>query len=166
MSLDKKIRYEKGHPINWENGKCCICNLPLEIKAKGDDVNAKEMDYLDLFIRKQPKFVINVLEDKELKKSTVLKSLSDYYNVFLEFTKVFLLLEDSIKRMIYFDEITEKDLKDFCEKDCAEFNNFPERLEQINKFKVKSISKKISRLTIQLMGFVYTRMMNFSNSDF
>ena len=68
--------------------------------------------------------------------------------------------------MIYFDEITEKDLKDFCEKDCAEFNNFPERLEQINKFKVKSISKKISRLTIQLMGFVYTRMMNFSNSDF
>ena len=94
LSLDKKIRYEKGHPINWENGKCCICNLPLEIKAKGVDVNAKEMDYLDLFIRKQPKFVINVLEDKELKKSTVLKSLSDYYNVFLKLTKVFLLLED------------------------------------------------------------------------
>lgn len=94
LSLDKKIRYEKEHPINWENGKCCICNLPLEIKAKGVDVNAKEMDYLDLFIRKQPKFVINVLEDKELKKSTVLKSLSDYYNVFLKLTKVFLLLED------------------------------------------------------------------------
>ena len=111
-------------------------------------------------------FIRNVLEEDKLKKSTLLKSLSDYYNVFLEFTKVFLLLEDSIKRMIYFDEITEKDLKDFCEKDCAEFNNFPERLEQIKKFKVKNISKKISRLTIQLMGFVYTRMMNFSNSDF
>lgn len=111
-------------------------------------------------------FIRNVLEEDKLKKSTFLKSLSDYYKVFLEFTKVFLLLEDSIKRMIYFDEITEKDLKDFCEKDWAEFNNFPERLEQIKKFKVKNISKKISRLTIQLMGFVYTRMMNFSNSDF
>lgn len=62
-------------------------------------------------------FIRNVLEEDKLKKSTFLKSLSDYYKVFLEFTKVFLLLEDSIKRMIYFDEITEKDLKDFCEKD-------------------------------------------------
>ena len=52
------MRYEKEHPIDWENGKCCICNFPLEIKAKGVDVNAKEMGYLDLFIRKQNKFIM------------------------------------------------------------------------------------------------------------
>ena len=134
LSLDKKIRYEKGHPINWENGKCCICNLPLEIKAKGDDVNAKEMDYLDLFIRKQPKFVINVLEDKELKKSTVLKSLSDYYNVFLKLTKVFLLLEDSIRRLADIDDITDKDLKNFCENNCVESDKLPKLPEEIKRF--------------------------------
>ena len=106
----------------------------MEIKAKGDDVNAKEMDYLDLFIRKQPKFVINVLEDKELKKSTVLKSLSDYYNVFLKLTKVFLLLEDSIKRLADIDDITDKDLKNFCENNCVESDKLPKLPEEIKRF--------------------------------
>lgn len=58
LSLDKKIRYEKEHPIDWENGKCSICSFLLEIKAKGVDFNAKEMGYLDLFIRKQNKFIM------------------------------------------------------------------------------------------------------------
>ena len=34
LSLDKKIRFAKEHPIDWENGKCCISNSPLKIKAK------------------------------------------------------------------------------------------------------------------------------------
>ena len=53
------------------------------------------------------------------------------------------MLEDSIKRLTDFDVIIAKDLTDFCENDCTEFDKFPELLEEIKKFEVKNVSKKI-----------------------
>lgn len=75
-------------------------------------------------------------------------------------------MEDSIKRLTDFDDIIDKDLKDFCDNECAEFDKFPELLEEIKNFEVKNACKKTSRLTMQIMSFVYTCMMDFPNSDF
>ena len=49
----------------------------------------------------------------------------------------------------------------FCQNYCGEVDPFPEILAEVRKFEVNKISKKISKLTFQIMGFVYTRMMDF-----
>ena len=51
-----------------------------------------------------------------MKKSDALKTLSAYYEMFATLLKVFILLEDSIKRSKNFDEIVDKDLKDLPSK--------------------------------------------------
>ena len=51
-----------------------------------------------------------------MKKSDALKTLSAYYEMFATLLKLFILLEDSIKRSKNFDEIVGKDLKDLPRK--------------------------------------------------
>ena len=72
LFVQQKIDYEKKHLVDWEKGKCCICNFPLEINAKGVDVPAKEMSYLDFNIRKEHKFLRKVLSKQQLKTSLVI----------------------------------------------------------------------------------------------
>ena len=51
-------------------------------------------------------------------------------------------------------------------KTTGEFDTFPEILAEVRKFEVKKVSKIISKLTLQIMGFVYTCMMDSPNFGF
>ena len=64
------------------------------------------------------KFIRNVLDEDNFKKSDDLKTLSIYYKMFTKLFKVFILLEDSNKRLENFDEIVDKDLKYLPRKKC------------------------------------------------
>ena len=154
LDLNKKIAYEKNNPVDWQNGKCCICDFFLEI--------SKEITYLGFFIRKEHKFIRNILTESQLKKSETLKSLNSYYGVFTKFSKIFILLESVIHNLQHVDEIVDNDLRRFCEEDSGEFEKFLELFEEVKKFEVKKTNKKISKLTMQIIAFVYTRMMHFS----
>lgn len=73
LSCHEKLNYEINNPINWKNGKCCICNFLLDVTVKGPNAGAKEMSSFDLFNRKEHKFIRNVLDEDDLKKSNALK---------------------------------------------------------------------------------------------
>ena len=85
--------------------------------------------------------------------------------MFTKFLKVFILLEDSIKQFTNFDEIVGKDLRDFFPNNCGEFDDLEEISKDIKNFQIKNSITKI-RVTRQTIAFVYTRMMNFPNSNF
>lgn len=74
-------------------------------------------------------------------------------------------MEDKIQHSTDFEDVVHEDLKNFCQNNCGEFDTFPEILAEIRKFEVKKVNKKISKLTLQIMGFAYTRMIGFPNSD-
>lgn len=133
------------------------------------------MSHIDFFIRKEHKFIKTILGEDEVKQSAALKSVSNYIEVFLKFTEVFILLENNIQRLTDFEDIVDQYLKNFYQNNCRKFDTFPEILEEVKKFEVKRIGKKMSKLTLQIMGFaytrmimsfVYTRMMDFKKSDF
>ena len=84
MELREKIDYERSHSVDLVNDKCCICKFPLQINAKGIQATAKEMSYVDFYIRKEYKFLRNVLPEEELKALKTLKSLAECYEVFLK----------------------------------------------------------------------------------
>ena len=87
----------------------------LDFTAKEPNVDVKicYFDfYIYIYIIKEHKFIRNVLDEDNLKKSDDLKTLSVYYEMFTELFKVFILLEDSNKRSGNVDETVDKDLKD------------------------------------------------------
>ena len=121
--------------------------------------------YFGFFTRKERKFISNVLDEDDLKKSDALKSLSTYYEMFTKFLKVFILLEDSIKQFTNFNEIVDEDLRDFFPNNLGEYDDLEEISKDMKNFQIKNSITKI-RVTQQTIAFVYTRMMNFPNSDF
>ena len=74
--------------------------------------------FIYIYIIKVHKFIRNVLDEDNFKKSDDLKTLSIYYKMFTKLFKVFILLEDSNKRLENFDEIVDKDLKYLPRKKC------------------------------------------------
>ena len=95
----------------------------LDFTAKEPNVDVKicYFDfyiYIYIYIIKEHKFIRNVLDEDNLKKSDDLKTLSVYYEMFTELFKVFILLEDSNKRSGNVDETVDKDLKDLLRKKC------------------------------------------------
>ena len=116
------------------------------------------MSFFDFIIRKECKFTRNVLDKEQLKKA--LKSLTAYYEFFQKFLKIFILLEDNVNDLTDFDQIVDDDLKNFCEHDCAEL------LDKIKKLEIKTYNKKKPKLTLQYIGFFYSQIMDFPNSEF
>lgn len=121
------------------------------------------MSCFDFFVRKEHKFIRNVLDKDDTKKSHALKSLSAYYEIFTKFLKVFILLGDSIKRLTNFDEMLEEDLRDFCLNNCGEFDDLKKTARDIEKFQTKNSVTKFKIVTPQTISFVYTHMKNFPN---
>ena len=133
VDLLKTFLYEKNNPIDWENGKFIICNFPLEINAKAIGAIAKEMSSLDFFIRKEHKFLRNILNESRLRDFAPLESLSSYYNAFTKFLKIRIFLEGRFGNLSKFEEINDENLLEFCQNDCYAHDNFTELLDEIKK---------------------------------
>ena len=56
LSNEKKRKYEVEFPINWENGRCCLCKFPLIINPTKFDVSLENMSYSNFIILKEHKF--------------------------------------------------------------------------------------------------------------
>ena len=77
-----------------------------------------------------------------------------------------ILLEENINEGWNFNELIIDDLRNFCERDCAEFLDFIEILDEVKKFEIENKNYKILKLTLQVIGFIYSRIMEFPISDF
>ena len=77
-----------------------------------------------------------------------------------------ILLEGNINEGRNFNELIIDDLRSFCERDCAEFLDFIEILDEVKKFEIENKNYKILKLTLQVIVFIYSRIMEFPISDF
>ena len=63
-----KINYQRQNPIDWQEGKCCICRFPLAIEPRGLSFTESDMSYIDFTIRKEHAFLRNIYDAEDLKK--------------------------------------------------------------------------------------------------
>ena len=83
----------------------------------------------------------------------------------MKFVKIYILLENATNKDDKLAEIINDDLKIFV-KDCANCSDFGHILEAIHRFEIQKNNKKIYKRALQIMGFVYTRIMHFPTIDF
>ena len=94
------------------------------------------MSTLYFVIRKEHKFLRNVLSGPKSKEYVPLESLTSYYYTFTKFLKNqnCYMSFDNISK---FKEINGEDLLELCQNDCYEHDNFVEFLCEIRKFDIK-----------------------------
>ena len=85
IDLERKVTYEAFNPIDWKKTKCIICKFPLQINAKGPNVPANEMSYVDFHIRYEHKFLRNIYTKEELETSKELATLESYMRFLIDF---------------------------------------------------------------------------------
>ena len=61
-----KTSYEKLHPIDWSNQKCCLCNFKLDVAPTSFDTSNGKMTYGDFYIRYEHKFLRNIYSQHDL----------------------------------------------------------------------------------------------------
>ena len=121
IDLLTKNKYEKDDPINWESNKCYICNFPLKTGPIGPDVPNTEMSYRYFFNRYEHKFLRNVYLKEQLKSSSEIKTLKEYYKTFM---KICVSLQSVLVSHVNFDDSDNNDheLQDFLWNNCAGYN--------------------------------------------
>ena len=61
-----------------------------------------------------------------------------------------------------FDDTTNDILRKSCKEKYAEFSDFVEPIIKIREIGIKISNKKIPKLTLQIIEFVYSKLMEFS----
>ena len=91
-----------------------------------------------------------------------------YYQVSENFLKTMIFLEDGMNDFPNFDEIT-NEMRTLLQQKCAKFSDFSEILDKKKKKKKMQIqdnNRKIPKLSLRIIGFVYIKSMDFLVSDF
>ena len=107
--------------------------LSLIINAKGPNVPANEMYYIDYYIRYEHKFLRNIYLKEELETSKELKNLESYDLVFDRLLTIVILLESVITNWGTFSETKKEKLSNFIEEHCAGAENYHDIAEHIKK---------------------------------
>ena len=71
LSNDVKRKYEIVNPIDWIEGRCCICKFPLKINPSNFNATTEQMPY----IFKEHKFLRNIFSERELSSTDSLKNM-------------------------------------------------------------------------------------------
>ena len=88
MSNEIKKKYETEHLINWEQGRCCLCPFPLEIRPTSYNFDEKLMSRSNFIIFKEHKFLRNIFLSDGLAKANSLKDLKTFHEKFISFLKI------------------------------------------------------------------------------
>ena len=125
--------------------------LSLIINAKGPNVPANEMYYIDFYIRYEHKFLRNIYLKEELETSKELKNLESYNLVFDRFLTIVILLESAITNWGTFSETNKEKLSNFIEEHCAGAENYHDIAEQIKKLKRNISTQKFKNFLDNFM---------------
>ena len=167
LSNEMKIQYETSNPINWCMSRCFICDFPLLINMHGFVVSEDKMLYMDFYIRKEHIFLRNIFAKNELNKSTKLKDLKTCYDAFKFFLSVTTKLQNAIKKYMTFDSVNnETYLDEFISNYCDDVSDFDEMKSEISKVVIKNVKIKVSKFSLQIYAFLYSKRMDFPHSNF
>ena len=93
LTDEEKIKFHvKAHcnPFHKQYSHCCLCEFPLNAKQiTRFDVPTRECSRLDFVIRKEYQFLKNVLSKDEIKNSSHLSSLENYYETMTYLLKAY-----------------------------------------------------------------------------
>ena len=167
LSIERKRKYEIENPINWQSGKCQICNFPLHINLTKVNVQKEDMSYGDFIIEKEHKFLRNIFSKEELESSDAIKDIESFHEHFCKFLQIIIYAHQCINSMKEFSECFYNVLIDFFNEYCKDCTDFIELKEKISDIEVKSKPKsKIPKFTLQLYAFVYQKLMCFPLTKF
>ena len=83
LSIDAKRKYEIENPIDWQAGKCQICNFPLHVNpTKANAKNDENMSYGNFIIEKEHKFLRNIFSKEEIESSVAIKNIESFHEHF------------------------------------------------------------------------------------
>ena len=82
LSNGVKTKYEIENPIDWIEGRCCICKFSLKINPTNFDSTTEQMSYADFVIFKEHKFLRNIFSERELSSADSLKNMEQYHKRF------------------------------------------------------------------------------------
>ena len=80
--------------------------------------------------------------------------------------KIVIFLENNINDSPNFDEIISNNPRNSCERDSAEFSGFTEFFDYVKKVETNDKNRKRPKLTMQIIFFIDSPIMEFSISDF
>ena len=168
LSIDAKRKYEIENPIDWQAGKCQICNFPLHVNpTKANAKNDENMSYGDFIIEKEHKFLRNIFSKEEIESSVAIKNIESFHEHFCKFLQTIIFAQQCINSMKEFSECFYDELTDCCNEYCKDCVDFIELKEKISDIEVKSKQKsKIPKFTLQLYAFVYQKLMCFPTKKF
>ena len=63
LSNNVKRKYEIENPIDWIEGRCCICKFPLKINLTNFNATTEQMSYADFVIFKEHTFLRNIFSE-------------------------------------------------------------------------------------------------------
>ena len=91
LSSDVERKYEIENPIDWIEGRCCICKFLLKINLTDFNATTEQMSYADIVIFKELKFLRNIFSERELSLTDSLKNMEQYHKCFGKFLRIFCL---------------------------------------------------------------------------
>ena len=149
----KKVRKsEKGQKKVSAEKVFLLKFFPSHINPKVSEYQGSNMSYVEFLIPKELKFFRNIYSEEALKKSESLKDLKIYYEAFKFFLEIIIDTEDSLKSCSNFDQMIDKDLKEFCETYSSNYSNYIKGLiDYIKQVGIKKCNIKISKFTLQHM---------------
>ena len=86
---DVKRKYEIENPIDWIEGRSCLCKFPLKINPTNFNATTKQMSYADFVIFKEHKFLRNIFSERELSSTDSRKNMEQYHKCFEKFLRIF-----------------------------------------------------------------------------
>ena len=94
LDLFTKQRYKREYPLDWENGRCCVCVFDLSLgRANGPE--SEKMTYLDFVVKKEHDFIRNIFEPEDLAECLKISTLENSFENFKKFIQVAFLLKNS-----------------------------------------------------------------------
>ena len=167
LSNKAKRKYEIENPIDWQNGRCCLCTYLIEINPTLFEAKGDQMSYSDFVTNKENKFLRNICFEEELSTTKTLKDFSTYHKNFARFLHVAVYLPNAINTMVDFNDCLHQEFVRFCNEFCTDSLDFKDIKRWIAVVEIKnSPQSKISKSTLQLYAYVYQKIMDFPNVKF
>ena len=99
LSNDVKRKYEIENPIDWIEGRCCICKFPLRINPTNFNATTKQMFYADFVTFKEHKFLKNIFSERELPSTDSLKNMKQYHKYFEKCLVISVYLQKLLEKL-------------------------------------------------------------------
>ena len=166
LDLFTKQRHRREYPLDWENGRCCICDFDLSLgRAKMTKNESEKMTYLEFVVKKEHAFIRNIFQLEDLAECPEMSTLENYFENFKKFIQVALLLENGYSPQSDAEFISDSCIEEFLRDN--EIEDFQDLYTEVPNVRIKNVivSKKTRNNLFKLICYVYKKVMKFPENS-